>query len=174
MTILKKKKLLILDEKNVQVLALLGSIRLSLSQKPLVIEKNPSPYYWKPSTQLIQRNSVYRYLTNMPYFEIWAPFRPFQIKQLHSINGPPITHKDEHFAKNCIKIKCKICSNFEILPPFMSRKVIQQQKNANKKHPFRHFGASCLKTCKSTILQSILYSVPRIIVLNFRSTCQLE
>lgn len=80
MTILKKKKLLILDEKNVQVLAFLGSIQLSLSQKPLVIEKNPSPYYWKPSTQLIQRNSVYRYLTNMPYFEIWEPFKPFQIK----------------------------------------------------------------------------------------------
>ena len=67
-------------KKNVQVLALLGSIRLSLSQKPLVIKKNPSPYYWKPSTQLIKRNSVYRYLTNMPHFEIWAPFRLFQIK----------------------------------------------------------------------------------------------
>lgn len=39
MTISKKKKLLILDEKNVQVLAFLGSIQLSLSQKPLVIEK---------------------------------------------------------------------------------------------------------------------------------------
>ena len=41
MTISKKKKLLILDEKNVQVLAFLGSIQLSLSQKPLVIEKKP-------------------------------------------------------------------------------------------------------------------------------------
>ena len=159
-------------KKNVQVLALLGSIRLSLSQKPLVIKKNPSPYYWKPSTQLIQRNSVYRYLTNMPHFKIWAPFRSFQIKQLHSINNPPITYKDEHFAKNCIKIESKICSNFEIPPPFMSRKVIQ--KHYNKKHPIRYFGASCLKTCKSTIPQSILYSVPRIIALNFRSTCQLK
>jgi hypothetical protein len=49
-------------------------------------------------------------------------------------------------------------------PPFMSRKVIQN--NYNKKHPIRYFGASCLKTCKSTIPQSILYSVPRIIALN--------
>jgi len=46
------------------------------------------------------------YLSNMQYFGIWAPSKSlFEIKQQIFLNGPSITHLDEHLAKNYIKIR---------------------------------------------------------------------
>jgi hypothetical protein len=39
----------------------------------------------------------------MQNFRIWAPFRN-KIAKKKNFNGPLVTHKDEQFAKNCIKI----------------------------------------------------------------------
>jgi hypothetical protein len=48
-------------------------------------------------------NSIY--LPTMKNFGIWAHFKdPFRNKMAKFVYGPPITHKNDHFAKYCIKI----------------------------------------------------------------------
>lgn len=80
--------------------AFVGLFREFISET-IIDRENPSTYNWKLSNQSIQRkkNKDSLYLPNMWNLRILAPFWNILFF------GPSITHIDDYFAKNWIKIR---------------------------------------------------------------------
>jgi len=53
----------------------------------------------------VELNTITLIPPNRQNFKILVPFRPFFLNKIaKTFDGTPITHRDEFYAKNCIKI----------------------------------------------------------------------